>query len=251
MISDELQMDILHAAFLNTNFITGEENCNYEKYLLELVNHSIYFREKSNFEEYTNPPSEANGECDCNSPTYQMDFKLLESTTRFQASKELTNQIQKFCEGVTGHCTARKPNTKMQVTRLHAALRGCDCEELHDYLSKEYKYGTIENDIKTYVKLLTIKKNMLFFFPYRFSLKKQYSFKCAVESITSALEQDFKESNLFRGKYCMGYDTYLSYVYDDNLIVNKFEKGGKLQMVDTIYLFKSKTYCKLYEYVSY
>ena len=139
----------------------------------------------------------------------------------------------------------------MQVTRLHAALRGCDCEELHDYLSKEYKYGTIENDIKTYVKLLTIKKNMLFFFPYRFSLKKQYSFKCAVESITSALEQDFKESNLFRGKYCMGYDTYLSYVYDDNLIVNKFEKGGKLQMVDTIYLFKSKTYCKLYEYVSY
>lgn len=49
----------------------------------------------------------------------------------------------------------------------------------------------------------------------------------------------------------MGYDTYLSYVYDDNLIVNKFEKGGKLQMVDTIYLFKSKTYCKLYEYVSY
>ena len=176
-----------------------------------MVNHSIYFREKSNFEEYTNPPSEANGECDCISPAYQMDFKLLESTTRFQASKELTNQIQKFCEGVTGHCTARKPNTKMQVTRLHAALRGCDCEELHDYLSKEYKYGTIENDIKTYVKLLTIKKNMLFFFPYRFSLKKQYSFKCAVESITSALEQDFKESNLFRGKYCMGYDTYLSY----------------------------------------
>ena len=51
MISDEMRVDILHAVFINKNFIKDEENCNYEKYLLELVNKSIYFREKSNFAE--------------------------------------------------------------------------------------------------------------------------------------------------------------------------------------------------------
>lgn len=45
MISDEMRVDILHAVFINKNFIKDEENCNYEKYLLELVNKSIYFRE--------------------------------------------------------------------------------------------------------------------------------------------------------------------------------------------------------------
>ncbi|HCU2761025.1 TPA: hypothetical protein OUL20_000874 [Clostridioides difficile] len=58
MISDEMRVDILHAVFINKNFIKDEENCNYEKYLLELVNKSIYFREKSNFAEYVPPKSE-------------------------------------------------------------------------------------------------------------------------------------------------------------------------------------------------
>lgn len=251
MILEDMQMDILHAVFINKNFIDGEENCNYEKYLLELANNSIYFREKSSFKQYEFPSSEANGECDCNSLTYRFDFKLLESTTRFQASKELTGQIQILCRGVTGYCSPKKQNTKIRITRLHAAIRGCNCEQLSDYLLNEYEYGTIEKDIKTYVKLLTIKKNLFFFFPYRFSFKKHYNFKLAIENINIALSKDFKESNLFREKYCGGYDTFLAFIYDDNLIVSKFEKEGNLQIVDTIYLFKSKTYRKLYDYVSY
>ena len=249
MISDEIQMEFLHAVFVNKNFIDGEENCNYEKYLLELVNNSIYFREKSGFKLYEAPQSEANGECDSNSPTYKFDFKLLESTTRFQASKELTGQIQILCKGVTIHCSPRKPNTEMKVTRLYAAIRGCSCTQLNEYLLNEYEYGTIEKDIKTYVELLTTKKNLFFLFPYRFSFKKHYNFRYAIENINSALAKDFKESNIFREKFRAGYDTFLAFIYEDNLIVSKFEKGGKLQIVDTIYLFKSKTYRKLYNYV--
>lgn len=45
MILVDMQMEILRATFVNKSFIDGEENCNYEKYLLELVNNSIYFRE--------------------------------------------------------------------------------------------------------------------------------------------------------------------------------------------------------------
>ena len=49
MILDEMKIDILHAVFINKNFIENEENCNYEKYLLELINQSAYFRKKVEF----------------------------------------------------------------------------------------------------------------------------------------------------------------------------------------------------------
>lgn len=248
MISDEMRVDILHAIFINKNFIKDEENCNYEKYLLELVNESIYFRKKADFQEYVSPQSEHHGECDCISPAYQMDFKLLESTTRLQASRELTGQIYKFFEGAIGKCSPRRPDTQMTVTRLFASLRGYNCDSLFSCLSEKYEFGTIEFDIQTYVKLLTFKKNLFFFFPYKFSFKTHYNFKYALENINIALGKDFRESNLFREKYCTGYDTFIAFIYDDNLIISKFEKDGKLRIVDCVYLFKSKTYGKLYDY---
>ncbi len=249
MISDEIQIDILPAVFIIKNFIAGEDNCNYEKYLLELVNKSIYFREKSNFRIYEPPLSESNGECDCNSLTYKFDFKLLESTTRFQASRELTSQIQKISDCVISHCPPRKQNTEMKVTRLHVALRNHSCKKLSEFLTNEYEYGTIENDIKNYVKLLTVKKNLFFLFPYQFSFKKNYTFRFAIENINVALSNDFKESYLFREKNCEGFDTFFAYIYEDHLIVSSLKKDCTLQIVDTIYMFQSETYRKLYDYV--
>lgn len=251
MILDEMKMRILHAAFINKNFIDGEEACNYENYLLELVNNSLYFREKSSFKKYEPPQSESNGECDCNSPTYELDFKLLESTTRFQASRELTNQIQLINKGVISHSSARRPNTEMTVTRLHAAIRNCSCEQLWKYLNNKYKYGTIENDISIYVKVLATRKNFLFLFPYQIYFNKHYNFRYALENINIALAKDFRESFVFRDKYCKEYDTFFSYIYDDNLIINKFEKEDELKTVDIVYLFKSETYRKLHDYMNY
>ncbi len=247
MILEDLKMEILPAVFINKGFVNGEENCNYEKYLLELVNNSIYFRIKSNFEEYIYPKIESNGECDCISETYKMDFKLLESTTRFHASRELSIQIEKPLDGVIVYSIPKKDNT-MRVTRLHAALREYNCEALNELCMNKYEYGTIENDIITYVKLLAKRKNILFLFPYILRYSHGYNFKYAIENIKMALEKDFKESYFFREKFYSGYDTYISYIYDDNLIICKFEREGKLKIVDVVYIFKSSVYQELHEY---
>lgn len=248
MIKDEMRANILHAVFINKNFIVGEKKCNYEKYLLELINNSIYFREKSNFKEYIHPDSESNGECDCISPTYEMDFKLLASTTRLHASKELSDQIQIIFKGAYSHCSPRKPNTQMKTTQLHVALREYNHKSLYHLLQNKYEYGTLENDVKTYVSLLNIKKNLFFFFPYEFTFVTHYNFQYVLENINVALEKDFQESNIFREKYCFGYDTFIAYIYDDNLIISKFN-NNKLKLVDCVYLFKSKTYSELYDYM--
>lgn len=119
----------------------------------------------------------------------------------------------------------------------------------------------IEISKSPYVKIVTNRMNIrvselvalkIIFgvnFPYQFTFKTHYNFKFALNNINIALENDFKESNLFREKYCSGYDTFFAYIYDDNLIVGKFDNNYKFNMVDCIYLFKSKTYSELDDYL--
>ena len=47
----DLCCDILPATLINKNFVEGEPECNYELYLLELVNESMWFRKNVDFKE--------------------------------------------------------------------------------------------------------------------------------------------------------------------------------------------------------
>lgn len=250
-IRNKLKTRPLHAIFVNKHFIPNEESCDYEKYLIELVNDSIYFRKKSKFQLYTSPISESCGECDCNSQSYKMDFKLLDSTTRLRASNELTGGIQKFSEGVIGYCTPKKINDTQVAIRLHAVLRDYNSLQLQKFHENKqnFNFGTIEFDIKNYVDMLSTKKNLFLFFPYEFFLEKQYPFRRIEYEIKSALEHDFKESGIYRNKFYSNYDTYISCVYDDHFLIYKFTNDGRLKFIDNIYLFKSKVFQKLKEYL--
>ena len=123
ILEKEVKIDLLHAALINKDFVTGENNCDYEQYLFEVIQMSQYFKTKSNNKQYSRPVSEAHGECDCVSDDYELDFKLLASSTRLQASKELTASIHCIRNGVTMGCDPRRPNTKMTVVQLHVAIR--------------------------------------------------------------------------------------------------------------------------------
>lgn len=247
----ELKIKPLHAVFVNKGFIYNEDACDYEKYLLELVNDTIYFREKSKFQVFTRPKSESCAECDCNSESYKMDFKLLDSTTRLRASNELTGGIQKFCEGIIGRCTPKKIGDSQVAIKLYAVLREYNYIQLKEIHEEEQKsnFGTIKYDLKNYVDMLSTKKNLFLFFPYEFFLGKQFSFRKVEYEIKTALEHDFKESGIYRNKFFSDYDTYISCIYDDNLLIYEFIDDGKLKFIDNAYLFKSKTFQKLYSYL--
>ena len=80
-INKKLRSGLLPAPMIITNYVEGDENCNYEKYLLEIVNASEMFRLLSGGKEYTAPDNEAHGENDANSEEYSLDFKLVESSS--------------------------------------------------------------------------------------------------------------------------------------------------------------------------
>ncbi|SHO48699.1 hypothetical protein [Anaerocolumna xylanovorans] len=67
MFDKILREKLLPSELIIKDFVKGEPECNYENYLLEIVNKSSFFREKSEEENFVSPQIESNGECDCNS----------------------------------------------------------------------------------------------------------------------------------------------------------------------------------------
>lgn len=246
LLKKEVRISLLHAALINKNYVSGENNCDYEQYLFEVIQMSQYFKIKSNNKPYSRPVSEAYGDCDCISEDYEVDFKLLATSTRLQASKELTASIYSIGNGVTMVGAPRKTNTQMRAVQLHAAIRPYSLNELETILKGTYAYGTIECDIKTYLEKLMILKNLFLFFPFKFSTDNKYDFYIVIGYLINVLNSDFKESIKFRNKYANNYDTYFAFVYENKLIILKFNSSDSMEKIEIIDLFNSATYKYLY-----
>ena len=106
-INKKLRSGLLPAPMIIKNYVEGDENCNYEKYLLEIVNASEMFRLLSGGKEYTAPDNEAHGENDANSEEYSLDFKLVESSSYLEAYKQYSAGIEVLVPGVKMICESR------------------------------------------------------------------------------------------------------------------------------------------------
>ena len=112
-IDPRIKYKFLPPATVIKNFVDGEEDCNYEKYLLELLNHSNYF-EKKGKGEYCHPPEESHGECDAISPNYELDFKLLASSSFLQAQSILSLSVSKIDDGIIAYGSCKKVLTSLK-----------------------------------------------------------------------------------------------------------------------------------------
>ena len=92
MMDLTMRAKLLPAPYIIKNFVGGEDNCNYEIYLLELLNSSAWFSAHY-LGGFTKPNSESHGECDAINQIYQIDFKLLASKTALQARSVLSDQV--------------------------------------------------------------------------------------------------------------------------------------------------------------
>ena len=246
MIKDEMKIKMLDSVFIIKNYVNGDENCNYEKYLIELINESIFFRKKSNFLTYKLPIKEDNGECDCYSDLYKMDFKLAAANSRLRAQNLLSMQYKILAPGVRATILPKKTGTQLTTTNFHVVLKNYTMEQLEILLYEEHEFGDYEYDIKCYINNLKTNKNLFFLFPYIFFFDAKYNFKYAIDNISAAIQEHFNESLKLRKKYCPNFDTYISYIYDNNLIILQLTENFKLKIVDVIYLFKSKTFEYIY-----
>ena len=135
---------------------------------MEFVNASDFFRAKSDGDIYQSPESEENGQCDCISTSYQLDFKLIASKTALQARSILYPSKTEIVKGVIVTSEPKVKNSSIKATRIHAALRGYDFEGLRKLRITTIKKQGVENDLIELLETLETRKHLLLFFPYKF-----------------------------------------------------------------------------------
>lgn len=242
-----LTAKLLPAPLIVKNFVVGEKDCNYEIYLREFLNSSVWFREKVNCD-FIASISESKGECDAYAGEYGIDFKLIGSRTAIQSRSILSENIMKFSKGVIAYGPP-KDNTSMTIYRIHAILRNRTLDELKIIRNVEKRIQDEETEIKTFLKTLEAKKHLLLFFPYEFSFAKKYDLVSGATQIQNALNGDFKNAILYRYDKTARFETYMSFIYNNTFFIMEW-RDDKFEIIDNIPTTSSKTYTKLKDYSS-
>ena len=217
MIDKEILKKELRFSLLPGYYLQPKKHLNklgiksYEDYLLELVNESSFFLKKLTGEDkkYSPPLSEENGQCDCTSDSYELDFKLLGTDSSFEASNLRTDELV-FPSGTTDCviCCANKANSKgtassnHQYTWINALLRDFDTSK------------NASKEMRNLQRLFKTKKNVLLFYSfYTFFGLYALDIEEAVSLIIDMLNSDFKKAFAYRKRTAPQYDTYFVFVY--------------------------------------
>lgn len=213
MYDKSLIAHLLPPEMIIKNYIHGDPDCNYEKYLLEFVNASDFFRVKSDGDIYQSPESEENGQCDCISTSYQFDFKLIASKTALQARSILYPSKTEIVKGIIVTSEPKVKNGSIKATRIHAALRGYDFEGLRELRITAIKKQGVENDLIELLETLETRKHLLLFFPYKFEFKTKHEFLIGITQIQNALNSDFRCAMQYRThEVGADFDTYVAFI---------------------------------------
>ena len=231
----ELMLRMLAAPVTVRNFVKNDPLCNYEFYMVELLNLSKEMR-KLHPKEFVWQGDQAHSECDAYSGDYGIDFKLIASQSRMKASSNFSNQYTLIMHGVTivreNKASASNREKEITATVMHVALRQTSLDDL-----EKIRYNTglsqIENDIQVFLKKLETKKNLLLFYPYEFSYQGNIHPEGEIELLTSALQDDFVNAFRYRSKVLPNYDTFLTTVYYNNFLLFRII-DNQLELMDVV-----------------
>lgn len=212
----------------------------------------------SDGKDYIAPEDETYGENDADSGKYSLDFKLVESSSYFEANRQFSDNIEILFPSGKAVGQSKKRGSTL-VTNLHCALREVKTfEQIEDILKANVRHipmdiRTNENieeqikvDLKTYFNVLRKNKNLLLFIPKIFILdKKEYELLETIDMIKIALSTDFLLSMEYR-KIALEYrDTFLVCIYDKYFLIFMYEEG-KLAIKNIVPYTDSQTFVELY-----
>ena len=230
-------------------FVLNDPKCNYEFYMVELLNHSAEMR-KRHPQEFLWHASQAHAECDAYSGDYGIDFKLIASQSSMKASSLLSPRYRIDENGlIVGYEGKRDPlNTEgeITVTRMHAALRQSTLDDLERIRNSE-SLQNHEKDIKIFLEKLETKKNLLLFYPYEYRFFENQRPDDGVERLTQALQTSFVSAFRYRSRHLPQFETYLTTVYYDDFVLLGIS-DDRLFLMDVVPGYECPTFEHLRRY---
>ena len=231
----ELMLKMLAAPVTVKNYVKNDPLCNYEFYMVELLNHSHEMR-KHHPQAFVWQGDQAHAECDAYSGDYGIDFKLIASQSRMKATSNFSSQYTLLPNGVTltheSKASFLDREKEMTVTRMHVALRQTSLEDL-ERIRSNTDLLPYEKDIQVFLKKLETKKNLLLFYPYEYSFTDNQHPKNEIEVLTKALQNDFVSAFRYRSKVLPDFETYLTTVYYNDFVLLKIV-DNQLDLMDIV-----------------
>lgn len=237
-----LKLKLIEAPLIIKNYVKGDERCNYEIYITEIVNASEYFKQRFCLP-FRAPASQSNGECDSYAGEYGLDYKLIASKTALQARSIFSPQIRIIANGHHSVGPGKCPG-EITATRIAQALRGKPLDQLLQIRNSTEKRQSIDNDIRKYMLTIETPKNLLLFLPYRFFFETNGELSDDCISIAKAVESDFGVSLRYRANLRPQFDTYLLFLYDYSFVLCQWN-GNRLDFLEAIPVEESDTFMHL------
>ena len=247
----ELMLKQLDAPVTVKNFIKNDPLCNYEFYMVEMLNHSAKMRERHP-REFVWQGAQAHAECDAYSGEYGIDFKLIASQSSMKASSLLTPHYKIDENGaIVGYKGKRDKlivENEITITRMHSAIRQSSLEDLERIRTGD-TLQAYEKDIKVFLEKLETKKNLLLFYPYEYRFSSDLRPEDGVIQLTAALQRSFVSAFRYRRKILPQFETYLTTVYYDDFVLMKIE-DDRLRLMDVVSGSDCPTFIHLRQYES-
>lgn len=227
----------------------GNALSNYEDWARELINNSSKFMEKTHGESFKAPNSEAHGECDAVSSTYQIDFKLILGQSRQRAIRETS--IQCVIENTSTYYFPGRAQNPYTFAKLRNVLRGRSKESLQNLLDEDKVTAEAtmgKQDIRSFLKSIKHNKHLLLIMPEVFFTSDGKPFP--QEIINECLSRDFGNSLALRRDWYPSQDTYLAYFYEGRMVILQYSQMG-LEPFDSVPITKSPTFITASEHCDY
>ena len=245
-MKNNLRFEILPPTLLISKFVDGDPCSDYEIYLREFVNSSKFFLDKSNGETYSAPPIENEGQCDCISTNYSIDFKLLISKSMAQGKSLFSDSISQLSPGAYAYGSSKKSPSDndykpIQATVLHTLFRKKSSDDLIKIESVSNPTSQAIIDIKSTLKSVNKAKNILCMLPYSYVFDNEADYDSHENEVIDTIRHDYYSFCQYRLLVQPEYETYISFVFHNSFIILQF-LNDDMMIVDRLSLSKSKTY---------
>lgn len=250
---EEIVRGSLPPELILDDFIYGFQS-SYEDYLVDFVNKSKIFSELSSGKEYRHPPKDEqnNGECDCCSENYSLDFKLFGTRSSLYASRKLSLQKTMPCPGVI----AKGPPDQvkdMEVALTNNLLRMYSLDDLlaidgQKALKFDRDHLCPETEVKSILKTMKCKKNVLYFYKDFIFTKKEYALEDTIKTLEPYINKCFSSVFKFRDQFVSNRDAFFAVIVQGYLCLAAWE-NNIIHFKESIPLSSSSEFMKLYNMV--
>lgn len=220
-----MEISIIEPKFFMMNCKYISPSLTYEKYLIEVVNGSRFFRSKcSHLEQYRLQENQSNGEDDIVSSAYNLDCKLLvdqdtmNSLSKNRPDVDYSKKKQGFIIVKT-----KQQSSPIVCKNMLLELSGIGKEQI-------FSGDGLSETMINLRKNLSKSKNIFIYYPYEFSSKKYIAFSAFANLLTELMKNILEYRTMMKTKK----DTYVCIKANALFLIFEWD-GSQLVYRDTVH----------------